>query len=224
MNSQLQDIEKLIDHNDLDGAFAKVEEILAADQYQPEALAYRAKIYYKQKDFEKAIDAYNHLINLMPTNPELIADRGLAYHMHGAYKEALADFDTSVELEPNNPYWYACRAFIKGHNKDYKGSLKDYEKVLLLDPNDAIALNNKGLVEEKLGYMEKSQKSFNQADEIEGIDLEKEIGHLQIPVEPKPEVVKQSPVQHFISVLSSLFTSAEERRKFASFLFGSKSK
>ena len=224
MSTKIEAIKRLIDASELEDALSKTEQLLAANQYDLEALTCRAKVYYKQKAYEHAISEYNHLINLLPTNAELIADRGLSYHMLGVYDKALADFNAVIELEPNNPYWYSCRAFIKDYIKDYQGSLIDYEKVLSLDPEDAIALNNKGLVEEKLGYLEKSQVSFKRADQIEGIDLEKEIGHLQIPVEKKPESTQRFSVKYFFKVLSSLFNSPTERSKFISFLIRSKRK
>ena len=224
MNKNIRDINHLIEANDLDQALLKTEQLLVDDKYDVEVLACRAKIYYKQKAFEKAITEYNNLVNLLPTDTELIADRGLSYHMLGSYDQALADFDRVIELEPDNPYWYSCRAFIKDYFKDYMGSLTDYEKVLSLDPEDAIAHNNKGLVEEKLGYLERAQGSFNQADQIQGIDLEKEIGHLQIPVQEKRQTVQRFSINYFFKVLSGLLSSSEERAKFISFLTGSKGK
>ena len=224
MSKNIEDIKYLIEANELERAFLKTEQLLLADKYNVGVLTCRAKIYYKQKLFEKALADYNKLVNLLPTDPELIADRGLSYHMLGSYDNALADFNKVIELEPNNPYWYSCRAFIKDYIKDYEGSLIDYEKVLSLDPEDAIAHNNKGLVEEKLGYLERAQRSFNQADEIQGIDLEKEIGHLQIPVEEKRQMVQRFSVNYFFKVLSGLFSSSEERAKFISFLTRSKHK
>ena len=224
MSKNIEDIKHLIQANELEMAFLKTEQLLLDDKYNVDVLTCRAKIYYKQKSFEKALADYNKLVNLIPTDPELIADRGLSYHMLGSYDNALADFNKVIKLEPDNPYWYSCRAFIKDYIKDYEGSLIDYEKVLSLDPEDAIAHNNKGLVEEKLGYLERAQRSFNQADEIQGIDLEKEIGHLQIPVEEKRQKVQRFSVNYFLKVLSGLFSSSEERAKFISFLTRSKRK
>jgi tetratricopeptide (TPR) repeat protein len=39
---------------------------------------------------------------------------------------------------------------------DIKGAIEDYEKTISLDPDDAIAYNNLGLLQEQLGYKEKS--------------------------------------------------------------------
>ena len=44
-----------------------------------------------------------------------------------------------------------------------------------MDPEDAIALNNKGLVEEKLGYKEKSKLSFDRSNELVGYEPERNL-------------------------------------------------
>lgn len=224
MSDNIETIRALIRTDDLLEAHKRVDILISQDEYSIQAIALRAKISYKLKSFESAISDYNHLINLFPTNTEHISDRGLSYHMLGSYDEALNDFNKVIALEPENPYWFACRAFIKDYIKDFNGALEDYEMVLTLDPDDAIALNNKGLIEEKLGYMAKAQQSFEKADELQGVDLEKEIGHLKIPVEKKTDIPKKSTFKHFFAVLKNLFTSSQERQAFLSFLFKSKRK
>jgi tetratricopeptide (TPR) repeat protein len=224
MPASINKILQLIDSDSLQEAKTQVDELLGEDEFNYRAIALRAKIFYRQKAFEKAIDDYNYLVNLLPKNTEYISDRGLAYHMLGFYDQALADFDEVINLEPDNPYWFACRAFIKDYIKDYVGALEDYEVVLTLDPDDAIALNNKGLLEEKMGYMTQSRKSFQQADELHGVDLDKEIGHLEIPVQQKNEIHSKSAFKHFLTVLKTLFRSAQERRRFLNFIFKPKVK
>lgn len=221
-------IEKLIKNSKYEEALTHLNSLINKDPFSLPFLTLRGKVLYKLNRFDEAITDYHQLINLAPEDLEHIADRGLCYHMNGDPDLALQDFDTVVTRDDENPYWYACRAFIKDFNKDYEGSLVDYEKVLSLDPDDAIALNNKGLVEEKLGYMNKAKESFKLSDELHGIDLEKEIGHLQIPMEtdhPEPmttEAPAPSGTNHYMDTLKKLITSSEERKAFFSFLFKSK--
>lgn len=226
-----QEIYTLIEERKYSESLKHIEKILAENQFDLEALAMRAKVYYRQQEFVNAIDEYNQLMNLDPTNLDHIADRGLCYHMLGEHDQALEDFDTVIKRESDNPYWYSCRAFIKDYIKDHEGSLADYERALELDPDDAIALNNKGLVEEKMGYAARAQQSFARADRVEGIDLEKEIGHLNIPIEsdeqedndlntttPTPQT--KNALRNYLQTLRSLVTSSQERQNFLDFLLG----
>lgn len=219
---------KLIEAKEYKKGLNILNKQLGKSQFDIEALALRAKIYYRQQEFEKAIIEYSELINLDPANLDHIADRGLAFHMSGNHDKALEDFDLVIDRDSLNPYWFACRAFIKDYIKDFHGSLNDYDRALELDPEDAISLNNKGLVEEKLGYAERAKASFVKADELQGIDLDKEIGHLNIPIE-EDEVQSQdqgattSPVsnnglRNYLNTLRSLVTSSSERQEFIDFI------
>ena len=118
------------------------------------------------KDFEK-------LTQLQPTNASFIGDYAVALHLNEKNDEALIQFNLALSLEPQNPYRYASRAFYYDRIGKLEESIQDYEKTIELDPEDAIALNNKGLVEEKLGYKDKAKTSFDQSNQKMGYDPEK---------------------------------------------------
>jgi Flp pilus assembly protein TadD len=74
--------------------------------------------------------------------------------------------DEAIRLQPLKSYRYSSRAYIRGHVGMVKKAIDDYRKAIELDPDDAIAHNNLGLLEEKLGYIEQSQRRFKLADEL----------------------------------------------------------
>ena len=78
--------------------------------------------------------------------------------------------DYALGLEPNNPYRYSSRAYIKDWIGDIKGAIADYEVAVKLDPEDSIAYNNLGLLQEKLGYVDKAKSNYKRADQIAGVD------------------------------------------------------
>jgi tetratricopeptide (TPR) repeat protein len=69
-------------------------------------------------------------------------------------------------LEPENPYRYSSRAYIRDACGDTEGAYKDYQVAVKLDPDDAIAHNNLGLIEEKLGYQADAKKRYTKADKL----------------------------------------------------------
>ena len=81
-------------------------------------------------------------------------------------KDALLALNKALKLEPNNPYRYSSRAFIKDAMGDTKGAISDYMKCIELDPEDAIAFNNLGILEEKIGRQSSATKHLNKADEL----------------------------------------------------------
>ncbi len=215
--------QELIEAAKYQQAIEGLSEIIANDTYNTEALIWLAKAQFKLELFQESIENYNKVINLMPLEADLYADRGLCFHMAGETKLALLDFDKAVELEPENGYRYSCRAFVKDYYKDFKGALTDYNKAIELDPKDAIAYNNKGVLEEKLGFAGQAKKSFHHSNEIQGIDLEKELAKINVSDSPtitlpKPETKKLTGKQYF-TVLKSVFTSTRGLNEFIKFLF-----
>lgn len=214
--------QKFIEKGEYQEAIDGLSSILLTDQYNTEALVWLAKAQFKMEDYNSSIDNYNKLINLLPSIADLYSDRGLCFHMAGEHKSAIEDFDKAVELEPENAYRYSCRAFIKDYYKDYQGALTDYNKAIELDPKDAIIYNNKGVLEEKLGFSEQAQESFGISNKIQGIDLDKELSKINSSSKlaitlPKPPPKKLT-IERYISVLKGIFTTKKGFSEFVEFL------
>ena len=100
------------------------------------------------------------------------------------------------------------------------GALADYNKAIELDPEDAISLNNRGLIEEKLGRMHLAQESFSQADMLSGVDLstasESQMEQKKVDERPKREEIG---IKYYMTILKKLLSSSSERKKFYRFLF-----
>ncbi len=120
----------------------------------------------KKGEYENALTLLTDCILEFPESPELFSERGTVYLHMQKKTEALADMDESVRLEPEYSYRYASRAFVKDHFGDTQGAITDYEIAIKLDPEDVIAINNLGLLMEKMGYKEAAKKKFEQADSL----------------------------------------------------------
>jgi len=218
----MKKFQELVENGDYEEAVEGLTEVLATNPYNIEALTWLAKAQYKLEQYDISIENYNKLINLLPTSADLYSDRGLCYHMAGEYKSALIDFNKAVELEPENGYRYSSRAFVKDYYKDYKGALADYNKAIELDPEDAIAYNNKGILEEKLGFGEQAKESFQTSNEIQGIDLDKELSKINISNAPTitlPESPKTGlTFKGYLKVIKSIFISKKGFGEFIKFL------
>ncbi len=214
--------ENLINDGKYQEVIDELTPILANNSYNAEALTWYAKAQFKLNQFDLAIDSYNRLINLFPINADLYADRGLCYHLAGEAKFAIVDFNKAVELEPENAYRYSCRAFVKDYYKDYQGALEDYNKAIEIDPKDAITHNNKGVLEEKLGFAEQAQESFVNSNKIQGIDLDKELAKINtsdLPPITLPEPIKQKlSLKGYFNVVKSIFSTRKGITEFLRFL------
>lgn len=127
---------------------------------------------YKNRDFEGAVIDFTHALEAEPDNPYFYYERGLSYFHLNKKSLSLLDMNKAQELQPNNPYRYSSRAYIKDACGDLLGAIEDYKRALELDPADAVAHNNLGLLEEKLGRGSKAQYHFQQADDLSKQDGE----------------------------------------------------
>ena len=142
---------------------------LEANEYDLEALHLRAQANFKLEKFAESLTDFDYLLNLLPKDADIYADRGLVKHFLRDAQGALADFDKAQEIEPENPFRYACRAFIWAAVGNFENAIKDYETALAIDPDDAIAHNNLGLLQEKLGRNDIAQNHFKVADKLAGV-------------------------------------------------------
>jgi tetratricopeptide (TPR) repeat protein len=145
--------------------FAKA---LLADPKNALALHNRARALSRIGKIKLALVDFKALTIQFPQNASFLADYAVALHLDNQNEQAALLFEQALALEPTNPYRYASRAYFKDRTGDFEGAIQDYEKAIELDPEDAIALNNKGLIEEKLGYKERANKSFDKSNALVG--------------------------------------------------------
>ena len=124
---------------------------------------------YKAKKFSEAIENFSKAIE-KEENPYIYYERGMSYLHSRNFSLALSDLNTAAELQPENPFRFSSRAYVKDLMGDYIGAVEDYERCLKLDPNDAVALNNLGIIEDKLGRKEKAKKLVKRTDKLAAAD------------------------------------------------------
>ncbi|MGB1041702.1 MAG: tetratricopeptide repeat protein, partial [Flavobacteriales bacterium] len=159
-----------------------------------------------------------------PNNPKYFSERGVCFLNLNQFGRALEDMNSSVKLEPNYSYRYASRAFVKDKMGDTEGGIADYEIAVKLDPEDAIALNNLGLLQEKLGYKKSSERNFKKADDLAENNpnslpnIEKDTNKVtEIKNSPLPPI--QSNENESIGlVFKKIFTDSSTRKEFFKFL------
>lgn len=146
------------------------DKVLLSDPKNALALHNRARALSRIGKMTLALMDFKALTVQFPENTSFMADYAVALHLDNQNEQAALLFEKALSLEPTNPYRYASRAYFKDRTGDFAGAIKDYEKAIELDPEDAIALNNKGLIEEKLGYKERAKTSFEQSNKLLGYD------------------------------------------------------
>lgn len=67
------------------------------------AFAYNSRgcIYYKNNDYDKAIEDYNKALSINPNFADAYNQRGIVYFAKQDYKKAIDDFNKAINLNPN---------------------------------------------------------------------------------------------------------------------------
>lgn len=130
---------------------------------------------YKARDFEGAVVDFTLALEKDPGNPEIHYQRAMCYFHLKKKTLALLDADSAVEMQPNYSFRYACRAFMRDSFGDVIGAIQDYKEAISLDPEDAIAYNNLGILEDKMGRRSISQGYYDKADKLMDVKTNSEM-------------------------------------------------
>jgi tetratricopeptide (TPR) repeat protein len=193
------------------------EKALEKDKQNTLALHNRARALSRIGKIKLALVDFKALTIQSPQNASFIADYAVALHLDDQNEQAALLFEQALALEPTNPYRYASRAYFKDRTGDFEGAIQDYEKAIELDPEDAISLNNKGLIEEKLGYKERANKSFDKSNTLVGYNpAEKAKEKHSAPNFSQVQKTSSKDQNNRWTIIKSVFTK-EGFKDFASF-------
>ena len=117
----------------------------------------RANTYFKNNNYEQAINEYTKLLDFDPENKNfmsiILTNRALCLKKQGKNMEALKDVDQAIHYNPNYSTAYIRRALIYEEFKMFDDAKADLSKAKELDPNNA-----------KIdGYMNEANQKADQA-------------------------------------------------------------
>ncbi|MTI19471.1 tetratricopeptide repeat protein, partial [Fulvivirga sp. RKSG066] len=119
--------------------------------------------YFKNGQYEKAIDAYTEYLRLEPTHIKSLYNRGRAYEEVGKHEEALADFNKVLKEDPQNANaLISLTSDFYYRLQDYENTIFYAEKVLKVDES-ATAHTLKGKAQQKLGNLKEALSAYNAA-------------------------------------------------------------
>jgi Tfp pilus assembly protein PilF len=119
--------------------------------------------FYSQRDFSKAIQAYQKVIELDPTYVEAYNNLGIIYQTIGDVDKAFGAYQKSTEINPRYEKGYnnlGILLFLKGH---YEEALGSFQKALAVNPNNIETHINLGILYRKKGESEKAIESYQKA-------------------------------------------------------------
>ena len=110
-----------------------------SDQELATVLKKRGLAYYNKKDYERAVQDYDHAIRLGLSDADLFYRRGLVYFENNDYNRAIRDFDEALTLTADNVAILQKRGWAYEIKRDYDQAIRDYDRAISLQPNDGLA-------------------------------------------------------------------------------------
>jgi protein O-mannosyl-transferase len=159
-----------------------IEDLSTALEINPDylrACMNRGLIYLEKNDTRKALQDYNHCLDLMrpydtsgnilnPSVSDALGNRGLIYFKTGQYERALADIDLAIKLNPSNVNNYLNRAFTYMQLREYDKSIQDFTFCHQCDPANPDIINNRGVCYLRSGDFKSALDDFNKAIGLNG--------------------------------------------------------
>ena len=134
---------------DLDGKTAKevlagLDEALAANPNDAQALVTRATLRLREKDGAGALADLDAALRLAPNHPVALATRSDVRAVQRDYEGALADADAAIANGMRTAPMYVGRAWIRRYQGDLERAIAEYDEALKLDPRHPPALRGRG--------------------------------------------------------------------------------
>ena len=147
-----------------DSAIADYDQTILLSPKNADAFYNRGTAYAKRGQYQQAIADYDQAIQLDPRNTFTYVSRGNAYLNNDQYELAIADYTQAIQLDPANPDYLSNRCLARAVvGRELTQALSDCNASLRLSPNDDSTLDNRGLVEFKLGEFPRAIADYDAA-------------------------------------------------------------
>ena len=114
----------------IDHCTAAIQSGELSDQELAVAFHNRGLAYYHKKEYDRAIEDYDHAIRLGLKDSDSFYHRGLAYFEKNDYNRAIQDFDEALKLNPDSVAALQKRGWAYETKNDYDQAIRDYDRAI----------------------------------------------------------------------------------------------
>ena len=127
----------------------------------------RGLAYHNKKDYERAVQDYDHAIRLGLNDADLFYRRGLVYFENNDYNRAIRDFDEALKLNADNVAILQKRGWAHESKRDYDQAIRDYDRAINLQPNDGPALIRRANALQEKRLYERALADYEAATQLD---------------------------------------------------------
>lgn len=118
-------------------------------------------------EYEKAIDMFQRIIEIDPTNYRAYYNLGIANFNLSKIKEAKECYEEAIKIKPDYKHCLYNIGLVYENEGDFQEALKYYEKALEIDPRFPYASNARNQILSNLEELKRSKTDFNQRENLE---------------------------------------------------------
>jgi tetratricopeptide (TPR) repeat protein len=184
--------------------------------------------FYQQRNFLKAIQAYQKVIKLDPTYIEAYNNLGIIYQELGDFDRAFEAYRKSIEINPQYEKGYnnlGILYYLQGRNEE---ALEAFQKALAINSSSIETHINLGVLFKKQGQLNKAIESYQNALEIDPLLREvhyniallyEQLDNIELAVGHYVQFIRLSSANHSDLVskvqrhLDDLIKTGNEKRK-----------
>lgn len=119
--------------------------------------------FYDQKEFSKAIQAYQKVIELDPAYVEAYNNLGIIYQEIGNFDKALEVYHKAIDINPQYEKTFNNLGILHFLNERYEESIEAFQKALSINPNNIESHINLGILFKKQGQVDQAIGSYQKA-------------------------------------------------------------
>jgi tetratricopeptide (TPR) repeat protein len=173
----VKETKEKIRNGDYDGAITMLEDVLAKDPKDPNALYLIGMSYSKKQMYTEAIEALIQVVKLAPNFPPAQFELAICYQDKGDTDAALEHYRKTLELDPNNPDAAYNAGLILFEQNQVDEALALFEKALSLRSDDPVYLEmagrceiNQGNLVKAIEYLEKAKTGYSDQEKVKFLE------------------------------------------------------
>ena len=142
----------------IDHFSALVDQDATARAYHDRAIAWNAL-----SDSPRAIEDFDTVLRLEPSNAAAYTNRGLAWQRRGDLQRAIADYTRAIRFDPDDAAAFSNRSAAWMQTGEIERAMEDADSAIRLDPLSASAHNNRGVLWRERGDLQRAVQDYNSA-------------------------------------------------------------
>jgi tetratricopeptide (TPR) repeat protein len=177
MEGAVKDAQEKIRQRDYDGAITMLEDVLAKDPKDPNALYLIGMSYSKKQMYTEGIEALIQVVELAPNFPPVHFELAICYQNQGNQDKALEHYRKTLELDPNNPDAAYNAGLILFQQNRMDEALTFFEKAVSLRPDDPAYLEmagrcqiHQGNLTKAVEYMERAKTGYADPEKVKFLE------------------------------------------------------